>query len=94
MTAQGAPAEMFGRYRLLGRLATGGMAEVWAAQLHASGGFVKSLVIKRVLPALLGSPQFMRMFVDEARVAARLSHANVCAVYELGDVAGEYYMAM
>jgi serine/threonine protein kinase len=94
MTAQGAPVEMFGRYRLLGRLATGGMAEVWAAQLHGSGGFVKSLVIKRVLPSLLGSPQFMRMFVDEARVAARLSHANVCAVHELGDVAGEYYMAM
>ncbi len=85
---------MFGRYRLLGRLAIGGMAEVWAAQLLATGGFVKPMVIKRVLPELASNPSFLRMLMVEARVAARLSHGNVCAVFELGAVGGEYYLAM
>ncbi len=85
---------MFGRYRLLGRLAIGGMAEVWAAQLLATGGFVKPMVIKRVLPELASNPSFLRMLMAEARVAAKLSHGNVCAVFELGAVNGEYYLAM
>jgi eukaryotic-like serine/threonine-protein kinase len=85
---------MFGRYRLLGRLAAGGMAEVWAAQLLATGGFCKSMVIKRVLPELAENETFLRMLMSEARVAARLSHANICSVFELGNVDGEYYIAM
>ncbi|MBZ0232632.1 MAG: serine/threonine protein kinase, partial [Deltaproteobacteria bacterium] len=85
---------MFGRYRLCGRLAAGGMAEVWAAQLLAPGGFVKPMVIKRVLPELAENQSFMKMLMTEARVAARLSHANVCSVFELGEVDGEYYIAM
>jgi len=85
---------MFGRYRLLGRIAAGGMAEVWAAQLLAAGGFCKSMVIKRVLPELASNPSFLRMLMTEARVAARLSHANICSVFELGEVEGEYYIAM
>ena len=84
----------FGRYRLCGRLAAGGMAEVWAAQLLAPGGFVKPMVIKRVLPELAENPTFLKMLMTEARVAARLSHANVCSVFELGEVDGEYYIAM
>src|SRR5688500_1028561 len=85
---------MFGRYRLLGRIAAGGMAEVWAAQLLAAGGFCKSMVIKRVLPELAENPSFLRMLMTEARVAARLSHTNICSVFELGEVEGEYYIAM
>ncbi len=85
---------MFGRYRLCGRLAAGGMAEVWAAQLLGQGGFVKPMVIKRVLPELAENPTFLKMLMTEARVAARLSHANVCSVFELGQVGGEYYIAM
>ncbi|HUQ01044.1 MAG TPA: serine/threonine-protein kinase, partial [Kofleriaceae bacterium] len=85
---------MFGRYRLCGRLAAGGMAEVWAAQLLAPGGFVKPMVIKRVLPELAENQSFMKMLMTEARVAARLSHANVCSVFELGEVNHEYYIAM
>ena len=81
---------MFGRYRLLGRIAAGGMAEVWAAQLLAAGGFCKSMVIKRVLPELAENPSFLRMLMTEARVAARLSHTNICSVFELGEVEGEY----
>src|SRR5688572_19774806 len=86
--------QMFGRYRLLGRIAAGGMAEVWAAQLLAPGGFCKPMVIKRVLPELAESPSFLRMLMNEARVAAKLSHTNICAVFELGEVEGEYYIAM
>jgi serine/threonine-protein kinase len=85
---------MFGRYRLCGRLAAGGMAEVWAAQLLAPGGFVKPMVIKRVLPELAQNPSFLKMLMTEARVAARLTHANVCSVFELGEVDGEYFIAM
>ena len=96
MTAKRATGQdaMFGRYRLRGRLAAGGMAEVWAAQLLAAGGFVKPMVIKRVLPELAENPAFLKMLMTEARVAARLSHANVCSVFELGEVANEYYIAM
>src|SRR5689334_6579312 len=85
---------MFGRYRLCGRLAAGGMAEVWAAELLGQAGFCKPMVIKRVLPELAEHPSFLRMLMTEARVAARLSHANICSVFELGDVDGEYYIAM
>jgi serine/threonine-protein kinase len=85
---------MFGRYRLVGRLAAGGMAEVWAAELVALGGFRKAMVIKRVLPELAENPSFLRMLMSEARVAARLSHMNICSVFELGEVDGEHYIAM
>ncbi len=85
---------MFGRYRLVGRLAAGGMAEVWAAELVAVGGFRKAMVIKRVLPELAVNPSFLRMLMSEARVAARLSHTNICSVFELGEVDGEHYIAM
>ncbi len=88
------PGEMFGRYRLLGKLATGGMAEVFAAELLAPGGFCKAMVIKRVLPHLAENPRVLEMFMEEARVAARLSHVNICSVFELGDVDGEFYIAM
>ncbi len=83
-----------GRYRLCGRLAAGGMAEVWAAQLLAPGGFVKPVVIKRVLPELAAQAACRRMLITEARVSARLSHANVCSVFELVEVDNECFIAM
>ncbi|MCE9573055.1 MAG: serine/threonine protein kinase, partial [Deltaproteobacteria bacterium] len=70
------------------------MAEVWAAELIATGGFRKAMVIKRVLPELAVNPSFLRMLMSEARVAARLSHTNICSVFELGEVDGEHYIAM
>ncbi|MBK7078322.1 MAG: serine/threonine protein kinase [Myxococcales bacterium] len=84
----------FGRYRLLGRLAVGGMAEVWAGELRGIGGFCKRVVVKRVRPELMDDPRFLGMFVTEARIAARLSHRNICEVFDLGEVDGELYMAM
>ena len=75
-------------------LARGGMAEVYLARMSGVGGFAKLLVIKRILPHLNDDPDFVAMFVNEGRVAARLDHPNICHVYELGEVEGEVFLAM
>jgi hypothetical protein len=86
----GAPApRRIGRYALLERLGVGGMAEVYLAQQDGPVGFQKKVVIKRILPHLAADPQFVDMFAREARVAARLSHANVVQIFELGEGDGE-----
>jgi eukaryotic-like serine/threonine-protein kinase len=87
-------ARRFGKYTLVAKLATGGMAEIFLARLHGDGGFEKLVCIKRILPHLAKDPQFVAMFLDEARVAARISHPNVCQVFELGEWEGKYYIAM
>src|SRR5688500_163675 len=88
-----APARL-GRYQLLGRLATGGMGEIHLARLDGDGGFEKLVVVKRLLPELVASPQYVAMFLDEARLVAKLSHPNVCEVYEVGRDGHEYFLAM
>ncbi len=91
----GAPApRRIGRYALLERLGVGGMAEVYLAQQDGPVGFQKKVVIKRILPHLAADPQFVDMFAREARVAARLSHANVVQIFELGEGDGELFIAM
>src|SRR6266550_4717985 len=89
-----ADARRFGKYELVAKLATGGMAEIFLARLLSDGGFEKLVCIKRILPHLAKDPQFVTMFLDEARVAARISHPNVCQVFELGEWHGAYYIAM
>ncbi|HEY5946467.1 MAG TPA: serine/threonine-protein kinase [Kofleriaceae bacterium] len=84
----------FGRYELLTMLARGGMAEVFLARMSGVGGFAKLLVIKRMLPHLNDDPEFREMFLNEGRVTARLSHSNLCQVYDLGEVEGEVFLAM
>src|SRR5882724_539594 len=88
----------FGRYRLLGRLGHGGMAEVFKAKSFGVEGFEKVLVIKRILPELAKSKRFSDLFVHEAKLAVRLSHANIVQVFDLGTVDGDggptYYIAM
>jgi serine/threonine protein kinase/tetratricopeptide (TPR) repeat protein len=74
----------FGRYRLLERLGQGGMAEVFKAKSYGVEGFEKILVIKRILPELSKSQDFVDMFVHEAKLAVRLSHANIVQVFDLG----------
>ena len=71
-----------GKYTLLARLATGGMAEIFAAK-RPEGDIV---VVKRILPHYAENPQFVQMFLDEARVASRIRHPNVCQVFELGRI--------
>jgi tetratricopeptide (TPR) repeat protein len=78
--------ETFGRYRLLERIGEGGMAEVWKAKSFGVEGFEKVLVLKRILPGLAQHPKFVDMFVHEAKLAVRLSHANIVQVFDLGRV--------
>ncbi|MEO7734630.1 MAG: serine/threonine-protein kinase, partial [Kofleriaceae bacterium] len=86
--------ERFGRYLLIGEIAAGGMAEVFLAVHKGMEGFIKAVVIKRVLPHLTSNPEFMRMFVDEARLEARLEHPNIVRTYEFGEIDGQYFTAM
>ncbi|MCE9580197.1 MAG: serine/threonine protein kinase, partial [Deltaproteobacteria bacterium] len=86
--------ERFGKYLLVGELGFGGMAEVFLAVQRGLEGFVKVVTLKRVLPHLSRSPEFVRMFIDEARLAARLEHANIVRTYEFGEHEGRYYTVM
>ncbi|MGF1467257.1 MAG: serine/threonine-protein kinase PknK [Sandaracinaceae bacterium] len=90
------PAEpvLFGSYQLLERLAQGGMAEVFKAKSYGVEGFEKILVIKRILPELSSNRAFVDMFINEAKIAVTLSHANVVQVFDLGRAEGSYYIAM
>ena len=84
----------FGKYHLLERLGRGGMAEVWKAKALGPMGYARKLVVKRILPELACDEEFVRMFVEEARLSASLNHRNIVQVYEFGEVGGEYYLAM
>ncbi|MBL8955041.1 MAG: protein kinase [Myxococcaceae bacterium] len=84
----------FGKYVVIRRIATGGMAEVSLARLEGPGGFDKLVVVKQVLPQFAEDPAFIEMFLDEGRLAARLSHPNIAQTFELGRERGQYFMAM
>ncbi len=84
----------FGRYELLKRIAAGGMGEVYLARQAGLEGFEKLLVVKVLLPNLAEDSEFIAMFLDEARIAARLDHPNIGQIYDLGEVDGAYYIAM
>jgi len=92
--------ETLGRYLLLDRLGEGGMAEVFKAKSPGVEGFEKVLVIKRILPRLARHAAFVKMFVHEAKLAVRLSHANIVQVFDLGkvergqDESPSYFIAM
>jgi serine/threonine protein kinase len=86
--------ERFGKYELLRRLGHGGMAEVYLARQDGPEGFAKQVVLKQVLPQHLDKANFRSMFLDEARLAARLSHPNICQVFDLGEVDGRFFLAM
>ena len=88
------PGMQIGRYELIRPLAVGGMAEIFLARATGIEGFEKLVVIKRILPHLAGSDEFVSMFLDEARLAASLHHANVAQVYDIGNDDGSYFFAM
>ena len=83
-----------GRYELMARLATGGMGEIFLARLEGAEGFEKLFVVKRILPHLADDARFRQMLIAEARLASKLSHANICQVYELGETDGQLYIVM
>ncbi len=84
----------FGNYRLQRRIARGGMAEVFLAAQQGPEGFQRKVAVKRILPHLADVPQFRDMFMDEARLAARLSHPNIAHIYEFGSFRDNYFIAM
>src|SRR5688572_29844000 len=84
----------FGKYELLERIATGGMAEVYLARSFGVAGFEKRLVVKRLRPELADDPRFVQMFIAEAKIGVHLNHPNVLQVYELGRAGNAHYIAM
>ncbi|HEY1816556.1 MAG TPA: protein kinase [Kofleriaceae bacterium] len=86
--------EQFGRYSLLGHLATGGMAEVYVARQTGLQGFEKIVVIKCVRADLEGDIEATGFFLDEARLVATLEHPNIAQVYEIGLVNNSYFFVM
>lgn len=83
-----------GDYILAERVGYGGMADVFRAERRSLGGFVKTVAIKRILPHLLGNENFVKMFIDEARIAASLSHANIVSIYDFGQTGDELFLVM
>src|SRR5688572_23345224 len=86
--------ETFGKYELLALLAVGGTAEVFLARSAGEAGFEKVLVVKRLLEALAENREFVDMFLDEARLGARLDHSNIVQTIDLGEVDGHYFIAL
>jgi eukaryotic-like serine/threonine-protein kinase len=84
----------FGKYTLIDRIAVGGMAEIFLARQTGPDGFEKTIVIKRIRPHLSKQSSFVRMFLNEAKLAAQLDHPNIVQIYDLGRIGESYYIAM
>jgi serine/threonine-protein kinase len=89
-----ADGEQFGRYRLLERIAVGGMGEVYLARYLSAAGIERHAVVKRILPHLNKDPNFVSHFLTEGRITSLLAHPNVVQTIELGRVADQYYIAL
>ncbi|WP_245677792.1 serine/threonine-protein kinase [Chondromyces crocatus] len=87
-------ASVFGKYRLLAKLGQGGMADVFLAAHWDALGFEKLVVVKRLKAAIAADPDGIIMFLDEARIAARLNHPNLVQTHELGSTEDQHYIAM
>ncbi|MGB5375851.1 MAG: serine/threonine-protein kinase [Polyangiales bacterium] len=86
--------ERIGRYKLCFELAAGGMATVYLARVDGAPGFEKLVALKRIHRHLAKEKRYVDMFLDEARIASRITHPNVCSVFDFGQADGEYYIAM
>jgi serine/threonine protein kinase len=83
-----------GKYELVRKLATGGMAEVFLAKAEWARGVERTVVVKRILSHLAEDQNFIDMFLSEAKLAAQLSHPNIVQIFEFGETDGVYYLAM
>ncbi len=83
-----------GKYELLALIAVGGTAEIYLARISGASGFEKYLVVKCLLDHLADDQEFVRMFLDEARVSAQLDHSNIVQTLELGEHSGRYFLVM
>ena len=86
--------QQLGKYQLIRKLATGGMAEVFLAKAAGPMGFEKTLVVKRILPHLAEDPAFVEMFLSEAKLAAQLNHPNIVKIFDFGEADDAYFLAM
>ncbi|MBI3183630.1 MAG: serine/threonine protein kinase [Myxococcales bacterium] len=86
--------DRLGRYLLDRKLAQGGMGEVFLARQSGPGGFERLCVVKRMLEVFASDSSFVRMFLDEARIAAQLTHSNIAQIYDFGEIDGTYFLAM
>ena len=86
--------QRFGKYTLIDRIAVGGMAEIFLARQAGLEGFEKTIVIKRIRPHLSGQKGFVKMFLNEAKLAAQLNHPNIVQIYDLGKISDTYFIAM
>ncbi len=85
---------VIGKYQLCFRLASGGMARVYLARIQGPAGFEKLVALKRIHSHLADQPEFIEMFLDEARIASRINHPNICQVFDFGNDQGAYYISM
>ncbi|RME24703.1 MAG: serine/threonine protein kinase, partial [Deltaproteobacteria bacterium] len=86
--------QQFGKYLLVERIGAGGMAEIFRAIAFGVEGFTKHVCIKRILPNLSSDENFIRMFIDEAKISVSLHHANIVQVFDLGRIGEHYFIAM
>src|ERR1700710_1737797 len=82
------------RYDVLDRIAVGGLAEGFLAKAYGAHGFEKTIAIKRILPELARAPAVAARFIAEAKVAVKLSHANVVQVFDFGRIGDSLFIAM
>lgn len=83
-----------GKYLLLDKIATGGMAELYRAKIIGVQGFEKLIAIKKILPHLAGEEELVKSFIDEAKLAALLQNQNIVQIYDFGNLDGSYFIAM
>ena len=84
----------FGRYALLEKIGSGGMAEIYRAKTYGAAGFEKEYAIKLIIPSLVDDTEFVDMFINEAKIVVNLYHANIVQVFDLGEIDDQYYIAM
>ncbi|RKH57699.1 PEGA domain-containing protein [Corallococcus interemptor] len=94
LTPDGFRGRVLGKYEVLCRLSTGGMAEIFLAAQRGLAGFRKIVVLKQILPDIRGEEEFVRMFLDEAKVTAAFNHPHIAHVYDLDVADGELFLAM
>lgn len=87
-------SEAFGKFLLLEKIASGGMAEVYLAKSLGANGINKFVAIKRILPQYSDNPEFIDMFKEEAKIAVNLNHGNVVSIYDFGVEKGQFYLVM
>ncbi len=86
--------ETFGQYQIIAKVGAGGMATVHRARHLGIAGFERIVALKRLLPSMAKSEDFVKMFIREATLASKLQHPNIVQVYDLGEVEGTYFISM